>query len=254
MKRDSIIFGTKKDIQLFQTMPKCIAVLLLLNFIFSSNLLAQEQTKDKKRDTTDEIRLKLNNDGSHYLKLTILGQFWFRYNESNPGTTVLKEPTAQTFDIGIRRARFQFYGQLTDHAFFYFYFGQDNFNYLAPRKFTPFIQDALGEYKVKKGSEALIFGAGLSIISGLSRFSQPQVANIMSMDIPLFHRSGRAQIKYICTRSGWPTGLPFNPQQPISYNYKRYNSSNRKSYYPKFKFCSTRKSFTISRTLNLEFL
>jgi hypothetical protein len=188
MKRNTIIFGTKKEIQLFQIMLKCIAVLLLLNFIFSSDLLAQEQTSDKKKDI-DELRLKLNDDGSHYLKLTILGQFWFRYNESNPGTTVLKEPTPETFDIGIRRARFQFYGQLTDHAFFYFYFGQDNFNYLSPRKFTPFIQDALAEYKVKKGSEALIFGGGLSIISGLSRFSQPQVANIMSMDIPLFTQS-----------------------------------------------------------------
>jgi len=82
--------------------------------------------------------------------------------------------------------RFQFYGQLTDHAFFYLHFGQDNFNYLSPRKFTPFIQDALGEYRVKKGSEALIFGGGLSIISGLSRFTQPALANILSMDIPIF--------------------------------------------------------------------
>jgi hypothetical protein len=189
MKRITNIFGTKKmDIHLFQIMLKCIAVLMLLNFTFLSDLLAQEQTTDKKKDI-NEMRLKLNDDGSHYLKLTIVGQFWFRYNESNPGTTVLKEPTAETFDIGIRRARSQFYGQLTDHAFFYFQFGQDNFNYLAPRKFAPFIQDALAEYKVKKGSEALIFGGGLSIISGLSRFSQPQVANIMSMDIPLFTQS-----------------------------------------------------------------
>jgi hypothetical protein len=189
MKRYTIIFGTKKrEIQLFRIMLKCIAVLMLFNFILSTNLLAQEDTSAKKKDI-NEIRLKLNEDGSHYLKLTLLGQFWFRYNQSNPGTTVLKDPTAETYDIGIRRARFQFYGQLTDHAFFYFYFGQDNFNYLAPRKFTPFIQDALAEYKVKKGSEALIFGGGLSIISGLSRFSQPQVANIMSMDIPLFTQS-----------------------------------------------------------------
>lgn len=175
-------------IHLFRIMLKYISVFMLLNFTFLSDLLAQEQTTDKKKDI-NEIRLKLNDDGSHYLKLTIVGQFWFRYNESNPGTTVLKEPTAETFDIGIRRARSQFYGQLTDHAFFYFQFGQDNFNYLAPRKFAPFIQDALAEYKVKKGSEALIFGGGLSIISGLSRFSQPQVANIMSMDIPLFTQS-----------------------------------------------------------------
>jgi hypothetical protein len=39
---------------------------------------------------------------------------------------------------------------------------------------------------VKKGSEGLIFGGGLSIISGLSRFTQPQLLNILSMDIPVF--------------------------------------------------------------------
>jgi len=82
--------------------------------------------------------------------------------------------------------RFQFVGQLSDHTFFYLHFGQDNFNYLAPRKFTPFIQDALCEYKVKKGSEALLFGGGLTILSGLSRFTQPQLPNIMSMDLPIF--------------------------------------------------------------------
>jgi hypothetical protein len=186
MKRNTIIFGTKeREIQLSRIMLKGIAVLMLFNFISSADLFAQEDTSAKKKDI-DELRLKLNDDGSHYLKLTILGQLWFRYDQSNPGTTVLKEPTAETFDIGIRRARFQFYGQLTDHAFFYFQFGQDNFNYLAPRKFTPFIQDAMAEYKVKKGSEALSFGGGLSIISGLSRFTQPQLANIMSMDIPVF--------------------------------------------------------------------
>src|SRR5260221_958252 len=81
---------------------------------------------------------------------------------------------------------FQFFGQLSDHTFFYINFGQDNFNYLSSRKFTPFIQDALGEYKIKKGSEALIIGGGLTILSGLSRFTQPQLANIMSMDIPIF--------------------------------------------------------------------
>ena len=166
-------------------MLKCVSTSLILYFILSFNLLAQEKPKVEKKEI-DELRLKLNEDGSHYLKLTILGQLWFRYNESNPGTTVLKEPAKQTFDIGIRRLRFQLFGQLSDHTFFYLHFGQDNFNRLSPRKFTPFIQDALGEYKIKKGNEALIFGGGLTILSGLSRFTQPQLANIMSMDVPIF--------------------------------------------------------------------
>jgi hypothetical protein len=161
------------------------SILLGLFLITSINLYAQDNPASHKKDL-EELRLKLNDDGSHYLKFTILGQVWVRYNENNPGTTVLKEPASGTFDIGIRRLRFQLFGQLTDHTFFYLHFGQDNFNYLSTRKFTPFIQDAIVEYKVKKGSEALIFGAGLSIISGLSRFTQPQLANILSTDIPIF--------------------------------------------------------------------
>ena len=100
--------------------------------------------------------------------------------------TTLNEPVSKTFDIGIRRLRFQLFGQLTDHTFFYIHFGQDNFNFLSSRKFIPFIQDALAEYKIKKGNEALIFGGGLTITSGLSRFTQPQLPNIISVDLPIF--------------------------------------------------------------------
>lgn len=159
------------------------AILLPFLLFVGVDVVGQDSSKKKE---VDELRLKLNEDGSHYIKCTILGQLWFRFNQNNPGSTVLKEPTDQSFDIGIRRLRFQLFGQLTDHAFFYLHFGQDNFNFLSPRKFTSFIQDALGEYRVKKGSESLVLGGGLTIADGLSRFTQPQLVNILSTDIPIF--------------------------------------------------------------------
>jgi len=144
--------------------------------------------------TIEEMKLKLNEDGSHYLKWTFLNQIWLRYNDSNPGTTVMGEPANQTFDIGLRRTRLQFFGQLTDHVFFYTQFGQNNFNYLAGqnsnnngnRKFQAFFHDALGEYKVWKANDKLKLGGGLTIANGLSRFSQPSVGTIMTMDVPVF--------------------------------------------------------------------
>lgn len=144
--------------------------------------------------TIEEMRLKLNEDGSHYLKWTFMNQVWLRYNDSNPGTTVMGEPADQTFDIGLRRTRIQFFGQLTDHVFFYTQFGQNNFNYLAGqnsnnngnRKFQVFFHDALGEYKVWKDNDKLKLGGGLTITNGLSRFSQPSVSTIMTMDVPVF--------------------------------------------------------------------
>ena len=104
------------------------------------------------------------------------------------------ESANNTFDIGLRRTRIQFFGQLTDHVFFYTQFGQNNFNFLAGqtaanngnRKVQVFFHDALGEYKVWKGSDKLFIGGGLTITNGLSRFSQPSVGTIMTMDVPVF--------------------------------------------------------------------
>ena len=161
--------GNIETVRPLRSRSTYLYLLLIFNFMLLSHISAQVQANNKKKEI-DELRLKLNEDGSHYVKFNVLGQLWFRFNESNPGTTVQKEPATKTFDIGIRRLRFQLFGQLTDHAFFYIHFGQDNFNFLASRKFVPFIQDALAEYKVKTGSEALIFGGGLTIAAGAVSF------------------------------------------------------------------------------------
>lgn len=167
---------------------KNLFILLFLLF-GAASVFAQEKPKE-----IEEMRFKLNEDGSHYLKATFLNQIWFRYNDSNPYTTVLGDKAANTFDIGLRRTRIQFFGQITDHVFFYTQFGQNNFNYLAGqnasntgnRKFQVFFHDALGEYKVWKGNDKLYIGGGLTIANGLSRFSQPSIGTIMTMDVPVF--------------------------------------------------------------------
>lgn len=171
---------------------KIISLSILLWMATALSLLAQAQDSSPKK--IEEMRLKLNDDGSHYLKWTFSNQVWLRFNNSNPGTTVLGEPASNTFDIGLRRTRVQFFGQLTDHVFFYTQFGQNNFNYLAGqntnnngnRKFQAFFHDALGEYKVWKDNDKLKLGGGLTITNGLSRFSQPSVSTIMTMDVPVF--------------------------------------------------------------------
>lgn len=165
--------------------------IILIGVILSPFFLLGQTPQDA---VIEEMKLKLNDDGSHYLKWTFMNQVWIRYNESNPGSTVLGEPASTTFDIGLRRTRIQFFGQLTDHVFFYTQFGQNNFNFLAGqnanndgnRKFQAFFHDALGEYKVWRNSDKLKLGAGLTITNGLSRFSQPSVGTIMTMDVPIF--------------------------------------------------------------------
>ncbi|CCH57260.1 hypothetical protein BN8_06667 [Fibrisoma limi BUZ 3] len=146
----------------------------------------------------NELKYNLNESGSHFFKVTFLNQTWLRLNQSNPGTTVNQVPKENTFDIGLRRTRIQMFGQLTDHVFLYVQFGMNNFNFLnafpsynnngtpANRKIAAFFHDAVGEYLVFKNKDYLKLGAGLTIVNGLSRFSQPSVSSIMSMDVPVF--------------------------------------------------------------------
>ena len=169
---------------------KYAIVFICCRWVSSAVIFAQSQPTPAQSAPTEELRIKLNDDGSRYLKMTFLNQTWVRFNQSNPGTTVLNQNADQTLDIGLRRTRIQFFGQVTDHVFIYTQFGQNNFNFLSQnsgnRKIQAFFHDALGEYKVWKGNDKLKLGGGLTIANGLSRFSQPSVGTIMTMDVPVF--------------------------------------------------------------------
>ncbi|MDJ1497524.1 hypothetical protein QNI19_31585 [Cytophagaceae bacterium DM2B3-1] len=149
----------------------------------------------------DALKFNLNESGSHFFQVTFLNQTWVRWNQSNPGTMVDGMAKSNTFDIGLRRTRIQMFGQITDNVFVYFQFGQNNFNsqynYNSSgglnRKNAPFFHDAVGEYKVTKGNQ-LKLGGGLTIVNGLSRFSQPSVSSIMTLDVPVFAQATVDQI------------------------------------------------------------
>lgn len=159
------------------------------------------KAEDNKSNTNKNNALKfsLNESGSHYFQATFLNQVWLRYNQSNPGTLSDGMSKNETFDIGLRRTRVQMFGQLTDKVFIYFQFGQNNFNALynsSPglnRKNAAFMHDAVCEYKVSKNN-ALKIGSGLTIANGLSRFSQPSISSIVTMDVPVFAQATVDQI------------------------------------------------------------
>ncbi|MDQ4140208.1 MAG: hypothetical protein M3142_06755 [Bacteroidota bacterium] len=160
---------------------------------------APETVTPAKNATTEDkpIKFNLNESGTHYFQATFLNQIWFRYNESNPGTTVMGQPAANTFDIGLRRTRIQLFGQISDRAFLYFQFGQNNFNFNSQiagnRKVAAFFHDAMGEYRITKGNQ-LKLGGGLTIANGLSRFSQPSIGTLLALDAPVFAQATVDQI------------------------------------------------------------
>jgi hypothetical protein len=161
-------------------------------------VISTVQQEPPKKPTVPELRYNFSEDGKLYWKLTFLNQTWVRFNESNAGTTVEGDKARQTVDIGLRRTRIQMFGQVTPNTFLYFQFGQNNFNFLAQnagnRKLQPFFHDALAELTPLKSKTALRLGAGITITNGISRFRQPSVGTIMTMDVPVFAQATVDQI------------------------------------------------------------
>jgi hypothetical protein len=134
-----------------------------------------------------ELKLSLNEDGSNYLKANFTAQIWARYNENNPGSNLYGYPKNNSYDIGLRRVRAQFFGQVHPKIFVYTQIGINNQSAVDARKPGLFFHDVLGEYQVNKKN--LHVGMGLSAWTGFGRFSAPAVASILGCDAPLYQQS-----------------------------------------------------------------
>ena len=169
-----------------------IAILILLS---AFTAVAQQDTiippakKEIKPQVIKPLRIALNEDGSHYVQFTGLLQAWVRYNENNPGSTINGQAAnaENTFDVGLRRLRFQAFAQLTDRAFFYTQVGQNSFGFTSERKFGLFLMDATGDYECIK--KHLSIGAGLGSWVGPLRYSSLAVASIMGMDGMIYQQT-----------------------------------------------------------------
>lgn len=139
------------------------------------------------RAQNKELRFNFNESGTHYIKATLTGQVWLRYNESNPGSTVNGFAKPETYDIGLRRVRSQIFGKISDKIFFYTQFGINNYGYNSARKPGIFFHDVVTEYYVTP--RALQIGMGLTAWTGFARYSSPSVASILSYDAPLYQQS-----------------------------------------------------------------
>jgi hypothetical protein len=213
-------------------------IFIVLLSLFAVALHAQ--TNQEK----ESLKTNLNSDGSHFFQVTFLNQTWLRFNQSNPGSLIEGKKNDNSFDIGLRRTRIQMFGQITDKVFIYFQFGENNFNAQfnssGNRKAAPFFHDALCEYKVSKGNE-LKLGGGLTIANGLSRFSQPSIGTIMTMDVPVFAQTtvdqidefsrklslyargqvGKFDYRFVLS-DPFPITSSGNTQLPISANFSNY--------------------------------
>jgi hypothetical protein len=149
----------------------------IFSFLLSVNSLAQFPEKLK-----DGYKIILSADSARFLKLSMLGQFWIRNTQNDPGTTIENIAQANTSDMSIRRFRVVFSGSLTDRVNFFVQFGQNNLNYLSARKTGSFFHDITADYAVIK--KHLSIGAGLNGWNGPSRFANSTLSSILVLDPP----------------------------------------------------------------------
>lgn len=158
----------------------CVALLLAGLMVIAVVLPLRAQT-DK------EVKLFLNEEQTHWVKGTGLGQIWVRYTDMNPGSTIFGTAKNEAFDVGLRRVRYQVMGQITDQVFIYTQFGINSFGSLTGRKPGLFLHDVTAEYAVVKSKLSL--GAGLHGWNGTVRYSSSSVASILGLDLPYIEES-----------------------------------------------------------------
>ena len=137
--------------------------------------------------------LKLNDDGSKYLRLIMWHQVWVKATENNPGTTgVNGKANTNSFDIGMRRSRMLAMAQISPRFLILTHFGINNHTFInggagnpANKKPGLFIHDAWTEYALIK--DKLHMGAGLHYWNGISRLSNASTLNMMTLDAPVFN-------------------------------------------------------------------
>jgi len=134
-----------------------------------------------------ELKIFLNDEKTHYIRGTGLGQVWVRYTDFNPGSTIFGTPKTEGFDVGLRRVRYQVFGQLTDHVFIYTQFGINSFGSLSGRKPGMFLHDVTAEYAIIP--KKFTFGAGLHGVNGTVRYSSSSVGTILGLDLPFIEES-----------------------------------------------------------------
>jgi hypothetical protein len=156
----------------------------LLAAMAVSNVLAQDMNWGTQPDTTSPIKVQL------------FAQLWTRCNQNNPGTLALGQPQDESFDIGVRRARIQAFANINSRTTLFIHYGFNNFNYAYQsannRRIQAYFHDFFAEYRLFDANE-LKLGAGLSFVNGLSRFSQPAIVALPTMDGALFAQATSEQ-------------------------------------------------------------
>ncbi|PRY85972.1 porin [Mongoliibacter ruber] len=163
------------------------------------------------------LTLNLSDDGSKYIRFLVWNQMWARVTQNNPGTLdVAGNPSTHSSDIGIRRARFLAYAQISPRFLVLTHWGINNQTFtnggvpgggatgnpgqlpvsvnpetglgtasgMSAKKPQLFFHDIWTEFKV---TDAIYLGTGLHYWNGISRMSSHSTLSFMAIDAPIFN-------------------------------------------------------------------
>ncbi|MDX1913833.1 MAG: porin [Saprospiraceae bacterium] len=167
--------------------------------------------KPPKDHNYKPLTLKLNDDGSKYVRFIMWHQFWMTATQNNPGTRDAQGNLvdgsdgangAWSTDIALRRSRFLAYAQISPRALILTHWGINNQSFIngatgsnGPNSTTIpgnqgkkpqlFLHDAWTEFEIAK--DKLYLGAGLLYWNGISRLTSHSTLNFMTLDAPIFN-------------------------------------------------------------------
>lgn len=174
----------------------------------SMNLLAQ--VAEEEDHSYKPLTLKLNEDGSKFVRFIAWHQFWVTATQNNPGT---RDVNGQLIDgtngsngwtnnVALRRSRFLAYAQVSPRFMILTHWGINNQSFIngatgsngsnsaanpsnQGKKPIIFMHDAWGEFRIIP--KKLYVGIGLHYWNGVSRLSSHSTLNFMTLDAPIFN-------------------------------------------------------------------
>ncbi|MCC5943615.1 MAG: porin [Bernardetiaceae bacterium] len=125
--------------------------------------------------------------------IIVWNQFWGTGMGNNPGTLDLDgNPQDNNFDLGLRRARFLAFAQISPRFLILTHWGINNQTIAnggitagTGKKPQLYMHDVWNEFMVHK--KYLYIGAGLHYWNGISRSTNASTLNFMTMDAPIFN-------------------------------------------------------------------
>lgn len=159
-------------------------LLLIMVMVFAVNYLSAQKkdnivVPDPTVDTYEPLTLKLNPEGTKYIRFIMWGQFWLT-GQNNSADKFTVTPM-------LRRARFMAFAQVSPRFLILMHFGVNNLsqatmNPTGNGAFGPqlFLHGAWSEFAVVQ--KHLYIGGGLHYWNGISRLTNSSTLNFLTLD------------------------------------------------------------------------